>query len=492
MRDLRSKDLQTYLQSLPTAYDDYGDDDYDQSDTEINYGTFSTLLTIATKSERSFLRPTGGHSDDSGDDTVDATAELTLDQRAIVLSCVDEIRQVIGDKLSQNRLARIVLRSEYDLTRSLDVALEACQPKPLPKTGNHTQYKLFIYIHCFAFEIYTFRCAQCCEVLKIDCFCLSVVALERVQDDPCPVAVVAVASLVSESQQKHKTSQPSSTLTNIASANAPFAKLSDLTSFHLNKSATPQRPTIASDSTVPLSIPKLNIQFGNKSVTSVSHVPAFIIPKFSANFPTASGSGTSLTPHAMSLRKIMDLQKITLNTESSTTAQSHSTPAAFSAPILVNLTAAASAQVLRPSSTSLLRSSTESVQTHDVGTLDDIDMTLTAPICHPCDQFTNAFTPGGLHHNYSVNTRHALRDNLTVECQLDASALATRKLTRKTRPSRIGRILCARFLNGTAIAVAAASVQHEFARGRHMVRPYTFEKPSPDDVILRQLAKWKK
>lgn len=297
----------------------------------------------------------------------------------------------------------------------------------------------------------------------------------RPGDETCgsaPGAAGATTSpIVDGSQREQQPPEPSQS--------TPFAKLSDLTSFHLGHSAA--GGAVGKPSA--LAIPKLNIPFGQKStaasLTSANASPVFRIPKLSLK---ATEPGPEATPHAMSLRKIMDLQKITL--ADSATAPLPLRPSAPS--ILVNLTAAASAQVLRPSAAKRKPSDTETASM-DIDTI----------VCHPCDEPPAAALSrqrGAANPTVSTSAlRHALRDNLTVECRLDASALARLKLPGKTtRRSRLGRTLCARFANAVAMATAAVGVRHEFARGKHAIKAYAFEKPSPDDVILRQLAKWKK
>lgn len=178
------------------------------------------------------------------------------------------------------------------------------------------------------------------------------------------------------------------------------------------------------------------------------------------------------------MQQILDLKKLNLSAVASVAVDRR--PVA--APIVVNLTAAAANTVVRTLSISSSDASANGTE--------DVDMLL-PPICHPCD----APTAGG-HHGTGARTLNplvALSENLTVECDIDLSALAGRKLPHKTASrSRIGRVLCARYANRAAKAWAAARVRHEFAAGAGSVQRYRFEKPSPDDLILRQLAKWKK
>lgn len=87
-----------------------------------------------------------------------------------------------------------------------------------------------------------------------------------------------------------------------------------------------------------------------------------------------------------------------------------------------------------------------------------------------------------------------LTEILTADCVIDLSALRRRKLRNKTtKRSLIGSILCARFGNLAATrSHAYRAVKHDFGGARHVIGRYAFEKPSPDDVISGQLAKWKR
>lgn len=252
------------------------------------------------------------------------------------------------------------------------------------------------------------------------------------------------------------------------SAVSPFAKLSDLTTFHM------QSRSPLANGTAKLNIPKLNTKLG--SATGNGSASAFVIPKLSA-VVVAVQPAVQLTPHAMSMRKIMDLQNIHLSVDGGPLEAARDADKCAASVVLVNLTAAAAhgVQPRRPSTATVVDA--------------DADMP-SVPICHPCDA-PPATDADGL--AIVSDPLRALRENLTVECVVDLSSLAARKLPHKTGArSRIGRILCSRYANGAALQSARATVRHGFAAGRHAVRAYRFDRPSPDDVIQRQLAKWKK
>lgn len=72
----------------------------------------------------------GGQSDGAVEDADDDDAQLaalTDDERATLLSCVDQIRDVLGDALAESHMRQIVLSNDFDADRSLDDALQASQ-----------------------------------------------------------------------------------------------------------------------------------------------------------------------------------------------------------------------------------------------------------------------------------------------------------------------------------------------------------------------------
>lgn len=66
----------------------------------------------------------------AGDEYAAVRASLSDEQRAILLSCIDQIRDVVGAKFSEPRLAQIVIGNDYDVCKSLDEALNSEQPPP--------------------------------------------------------------------------------------------------------------------------------------------------------------------------------------------------------------------------------------------------------------------------------------------------------------------------------------------------------------------------
>lgn len=283
----------------------------------------------------------------------------------------------------------------------------------------------------------------------------------------------------------------------------PFTKLSDLTTFHLNRTnitlpnnAPPSKLTNLSQLTAAAGLQTLPT-FGQPVAGSAVgfRIPQLASASPMSSQPPASSNATTLGD-LMSLRKMMDMQKNALpngptlsnHTQQSTTAVA--SPSASS--IVVNLTAAAAQNVVRRSSATNVGPQAAAI---------DDNMLPIEPICHPCDPSPalDAHIRGGAKPAAAITSGStllaALAENLNVQCQIDVSALAGRHLTQKTsRRSRIGRILCLRYAVDRAVAARALRrVRHDFAGiAVHPVKVYGFEKPSPDDVILRQLSKWKK
>lgn len=244
--------------------------------------------------------------------------------------------------------------------------------------------------------------------------------------------------------------------------------MSDLTNFHLSGSV------VANAAAKPLPIiPRFNAN-ALPSASSSSPVQSFLIPKLSSSPQLAAKATTAtppvnavtdsplLTPHEQSLRKIMDLHKIRLSNDDPPAVRPNKSPIK-----VVDLSAALRRDTAIPVGEQ--RQRTASLVTADDDMADDEELP-------------------------SLSITDLLTDIITVDCLIDASAIRRRKLPNKTtRRSQIGRIICSRFSDRSAAARARArGVRHDFGTMRHAIKRYSFEKPSPDDVILRQLSKWKR
>lgn len=69
--------------------------------------------------------------------------------QALLASCMDEIRNVVGDSISERQLVETIMQNNFDCSKSLDTILNntssdtastsASNQIPM-ETGNHTQY----------------------------------------------------------------------------------------------------------------------------------------------------------------------------------------------------------------------------------------------------------------------------------------------------------------------------------------------------------------
>lgn len=62
--------------------------------------------------------------------------KLNDDDQARLLSCMEEIRNVVGDAVSDQRMVKIVLKYEFDFAKSLDEILNT--PETSAATTNST------------------------------------------------------------------------------------------------------------------------------------------------------------------------------------------------------------------------------------------------------------------------------------------------------------------------------------------------------------------
>lgn len=72
-------------------------------------------------------------------------------------------------------------------------------------------------------------------------------------------------------------------------------------------------------------------------------------------------------------------------------------------------------------------------------------------------------------------------------CEIDSSSILTMPIMRLTKKrSKFGKILCTKYR-----CRSKPIVSHEFMR-KHIIEPFWFSRPSPDDIILEQLKKLKR
>lgn len=104
------------------------DDDYDDYDDEVDTGlTSRQAQKYMFDRNQSAAAGHPNHSDADEDDDADQLAAMSDEQRATLQSCIDQIRDVLGDVLTQAHMSHIVLTNAFDADLSLDAALQAAQ-----------------------------------------------------------------------------------------------------------------------------------------------------------------------------------------------------------------------------------------------------------------------------------------------------------------------------------------------------------------------------
>lgn len=127
--------ISTRIRSAPTGHDD----DYDDYDDEVDTG-----LTSRQAQKYMYDRnrsAAADHSDEDEDDDAAQLAALSDEQRATLQSCIDQIRDVLGDVLTQSHMSQIVLTHAFDADQSLDAALQAAQRSQAAATAKAQRSK---------------------------------------------------------------------------------------------------------------------------------------------------------------------------------------------------------------------------------------------------------------------------------------------------------------------------------------------------------------
>lgn len=217
-----------------------------------------------------------------------------------------------------------------------------------------------------------------------------------------------------------------------------FTKLSDFTNFHLQRSS--------GDLLSNVSVPRLN-----------TASKLFSIPKLTPKFIAPPELRTELTPHELSLKKILDLKNIKLSDHVLCTTENTLTK---SAPLC--------ADPVIDLSTALRTANSIPIQIPFDNALENNENKSFIPNYIDCDQALTILMPA-----------------ITKDCEIDISNIS-HALNRIKTISKFGKTLCSRYR-----CSAIPYVKHEFFI-RHKIDRYAFEHPSPDDLILRQLNKWKR
>lgn len=228
-----------------------------------------------------------------------------------------------------------------------------------------------------------------------------------------------------------------------------FNKLSDLANFHLQNS-----------------VPE-SIDATTSIMTNLSISPKFVIPKLNGTFSTIQkcniNNNTNLTPHELSLKKIIHMK----NNYSGTTkiSQEH----------LMKNETNLSPKVIDDENQFVIDLSSALRQNDKI------------PIESPMKSIDiEEFTPKFIDCELST-INHNLLTMITNDCEIDSSSILVMPIRRVTKKrSKFGKILCTKYrCNRKPI------VSHDFKQ-KHVIEPFWFGRPSPDDIILEQLKKLKR
>lgn len=243
-----------------------------------------------------------------------------------------------------------------------------------------------------------------------------------------------------------------------------FNKLSDFTNLYLQKNSNPLTDGLLGKGlSIPALIPTQNNDAPLNSLgisPKLSSSPgAFNIPKLTSS-PTFGSVNLStikaeLTPHEISLRKIMDLKKIHI------TEQPQETNITLSPTVeqVIDLSTA-----LRTDSKIPINDDTELVSTDEPF----------VPMYIDCDLVSQ-----------TTNDKLHLLPNITQDCEIDISHLVNVKLPTARVISKFGKILCSKYR-----CKNVSYIRHGFTP-KNSIKQFMFGQPSPDDIVLRQIQKWK-
>lgn len=183
----------------------------------------------------------------------------------------------------------------------------------------------------------------------------------------------------------------------------------------------------------------------------------FSIPKLTPKFNSPSLLRKELTPHELSLKKIMDLKNIELSDNIQCKMENPlRKPQPFCENSIIDLSSALRTENSIP------------IQIPIEHALENVEKKSFIPNYIDCDQALTILMP-----------------TITKDCEIDISNIS-QTINRFKAISKFGKTLCSRYR-----CSAMPYVKHDFFI-RHQIERYAFQHPSPDDLILHQLNKWKR
>lgn len=211
-----------------------------------------------------------------------------------------------------------------------------------------------------------------------------------------------------------------------------FTNLADLANYRLKNAS------LHNGSTPSIAVPIANKIGGNN----------FVIPKFkSGQSPNYGSSSEGLTPHEMSLKKIMEMRKLHISDDAINTTDTNSSDVRT---ITFN------------SRQSSLSDSTNFVVDLSAALLGKEDQVIVPPKIIP-EVFNVKFV------DCEISPRIALMPIITKDCEIDASSILNQQVGIRTRrTSSFGKIICTNFRRKHM-----PYVSHEF-QPVHKIVPFAF------------------
>lgn len=191
-----------------------------------------------------------------------------------------------------------------------------------------------------------------------------------------------------------------------------------------------------------------------------SAIPNFVIPKFkTGQSPSYGSSSDGMTPHEMSLKKIMEMRKLHISDD-----------VAMVETVALNTT---HAHMNGPKQADTVTNSSDP-QTSSLNNLTSFVVDLSAALLAKDDKVTAPpkIIPEVFDVKFvgcEISPRAALMPIITKDCEIDASGVLNERVNARTRrPSSFGKILCTQFR-----CKRMPYVSHEF-QPKHKIVPFAF------------------
>lgn len=243
--------------------------------------------------------------------------------------------------------------------------------------------------------------------------------------------------------------------------------------------AVDEQPTPAFTNLADLANYRLKSFTSNGIVSPSITVPKlhsnFIIPKLNMNqSPSYGSSAEGLTPHEISLKKIMEMRKLHISGDANSSNDQADSPLSHRGAPSTSMSMAVTADqksFTNPKSSPLVDSTGFVVDLS--AALSTKSDKVTAPIKIIPEVFEVEFV------DCDLPATSVLASVITKDCEIDASAISDAQLTNRThKTSSFGKILCSRFR-----CKRMPYVSHQF-NPKHTIVPFAFNIPN----IIRKMT----